>query len=110
MTTEKRVINISLSVEEWEKFNTARAKTPYRNKREYARKLLLGDPVTIYYRNKSFDEFSNYFIGFKNQMNTLLAKDCLSEDERMWILAEMFSFKRIINSIYDDVCKNAECH
>jgi hypothetical protein len=110
MTTEKRVINISLSVEEWEKFNAALAETPYRSKREYARKLLLSDPVTIYYRNKSFDEFSNAYIGFKNQMNTLLAKDCLSEEERMWVMAEIWSIKQIVNSISDDVCKNAERH
>jgi hypothetical protein len=110
MTTEKRVINISLSVEEWEKFNTALAETPYRSKREYARKLLLGDPVTIYYRNKSFDEFSNAFIGLKNQMNILLAKDCLSGDEKMWLVAEIWSIKQIVNSIYDHVCKNAERH
>jgi hypothetical protein len=108
MTTEKRVINISLSEEEWEKFNKALAQTPYRSKREYARKLLLGEPVTIYYRNKSFDEFSNYFIGFKNQMNALLAKDYLPEDERMWIYAELWSFKQIINSIYDNVCKSTK--
>jgi hypothetical protein len=108
MTTEKRVINISLSVEEWEKFNKALAETPYRSKREYARKLLLGDPVTIYYRNKSFDEFCNYFIEFKNQMNAFLAKDCLCEEEKEWVAAEMFSFRWLINSIYDDVCKNTK--
>jgi hypothetical protein len=106
MTTEKRVINISLSVEEWEKFNKALAETQYRSKREYARRLILAEPVTIYYRNKSFDEFSNAYIGLKNQMNILLAKDCLSEDEKMWFAAEIWSIKEKVNSIYEDVRKN----
>jgi hypothetical protein len=105
MTTEKRVINISLSVEEWEKFNTALAETPYRSKREYARKLLLGDPVTIYYRNKSFDDLTTAFIGFKKLMDALLAKDFLTPGEIEWLMAEFLGIKWLIVSIYDDVRK-----
>jgi len=69
-----------------EEFNRAYAKTPYRSKSEYSRKMLLGKPVTIFYRNKSLDELIEGVIQLRKDLKSLSMAETITADERERLL------------------------
>jgi MobC-like protein len=60
-----RRLNIRLDQKEWDKLHKLTSNSTCRSVSEYSRKVLLEKPVTVFYRNRSFDEF-------EQQMNTVL--------------------------------------
>jgi hypothetical protein len=60
---DKERLNIRFTEEEWKDFLEGYAKSTCRSHSEYARKLLLEDPVNIVYRNQSFDDFEEQMAG-----------------------------------------------
>ena len=63
-------LNIRLSPQEWDKIHRLAANTTCRSVSEYARKVLAKQPVTVFYRNQSFDEFEEQMIRLLNQLET----------------------------------------
>lgn len=55
-------LNIRLSSQEWDRILYLSAGTTCRNISDYARKVLLKEPVTVFYRNQSFDAFEEQMI------------------------------------------------
>jgi hypothetical protein len=52
-----RRLNVRLSQPEWDKVHKLSSHTTCRSVSEYARKVLSDKPVSVYYRNQSFDDF-----------------------------------------------------
>jgi hypothetical protein len=50
-------LNLRLSEQEWNKIQKYSSNTTCRSVSEYCRKVLLNDPVAVFYRNQSFDKF-----------------------------------------------------
>lgn len=76
-----RRLNIRLTQQEWDKVHQLYTKTICRSISEYARKLLLNQPVKVLYRNQSFDILEEQMIRLIPQLddindnfNRLLAK------------------------------------
>ena len=76
-------LNIRLSTSEWDKINRLSANSTCRTVSEYARKVLAQQPVKIFYRNRSFDEFEEQMTGrliptleaFNKKFQSLLPAD-----------------------------------
>ena len=56
-------LNIRLSQRDWDKISALAGKSTCRSLSEYARKVLLQQPVKIFYRNATFDEFEDQMAG-----------------------------------------------
>jgi MobC-like protein len=64
-------LTIRLSEEEEKKLNGFCSRTTAKSLSEYARDLLLKEPVIVIYRNASADEFLAEMIGLKNELNAI---------------------------------------
>jgi len=64
-------MTIRLSPDEYEKLQTKFRQTTRRVFAEYLRDMLLQEPVTIWARNKSLDEFLPIAIGLKKELNAI---------------------------------------
>ena len=62
---------IRLSEEERQKLNDFFSRSTCNSMSEYARKVLLAEPVKIFYRNQSIDEFVEEIIGLKNELSAI---------------------------------------
>jgi hypothetical protein len=64
-------IHIRMTKTELEKLNKEFSNSIYRKRSEFARKKLLNKPVTVFYRSKSFDEFSTIIILLRNELSAI---------------------------------------
>jgi hypothetical protein len=85
----EKMFQFRLSEKEMEEFNRAFAKTPYRSKSEYSRKMLLGKPVTIFYRNKSLDELTELVIALKKDLQSLSTSIKNTTDNRGYVVVSI---------------------
>lgn len=63
MVEKEYRLNIRLSRQDWDKINLLAGKSTCRSLSGYARKVLLQQPVKVFYRNQSFDEFEDQMAG-----------------------------------------------
>jgi hypothetical protein len=82
----EKMFQFRLSEKEMEEFNRAYAKTPYRSKSEYSRKMLLGKPVTFFYRNKSLDDLIEGVVQLRKDFKRLSMTETITADEREYLL------------------------
>jgi hypothetical protein len=80
-----------MTVEDHEKFMAAYKNTICRSMGEYARKLLLGIPPTVTYRNRSVDDLIETAVLLRRDLLALLSKDSLTAAEKESL------FRRITN-------------
>lgn len=66
-----RRLNVRLSQQEWDKVHKLAANSTCRSTSEWARKVLSGKPVKVFYRNQSFDEFEARMTGLLPQFDTI---------------------------------------
>lgn len=75
MAKEKKIrskwLTVRLSETEEKKLQTLFEKTTARSLSEYARLVLLQEPVTVLYRNQSADELLPELIRLKNELNAI---------------------------------------
>ncbi|MDQ2720180.1 MAG: plasmid mobilization relaxosome protein MobC [Bacteroidota bacterium] len=64
-------LNIRLNEEEQNKLNKLYSRTTSNSLSEYARDVLLKEPVNILYRNQSADDFLSEMILLKNELNAI---------------------------------------
>jgi len=83
-------LNLRLSEQEWNKIHKLASSTTCRSVSEYCRDVLLHEPVTVYHRNKSFDDFEEDLAPllpilktFGDDLNTLIQE--LSHDNNTGI-------------------------
>ena len=84
-----------------EEFDRAYQNTIYRNKSQYARKLLLGKPVTVICRNRSLDDFIEMAVEIKKDLKTLLTMEVFTS-------AEKEELKTRVNLIMNELIKIIE--
>ncbi|MDJ1503556.1 plasmid mobilization protein [Xanthocytophaga agilis] len=64
-------LHVRLSLEEYNQLQGNYAKTTCRKLSEYSRKILLGKPVRILYRNQSLDDFMAEMIQLRKELNLI---------------------------------------
>jgi hypothetical protein len=97
-------INVSLKEHEYEKFNQAYYGTNYRSKAAYARKLLLGKPATVLYRNRSLDDFIETAVQLRKDLKLLLSKETFTAQEKTELNRKLLSIEEnLIKTI--ELCK-----
>jgi hypothetical protein len=84
-----------------EEFDRAYKNTMYRNKSQYARKLLLGKPVTVICRNRSLDDFIEAAVKIRKDLKAVLSTEIFS-------LVEREELKIRINLIMNELIKIIE--
>ncbi len=60
-----------MTEEEYTKLQTAYGETTCRIFSTYLRTVLLHQPITVYYRNRTADEFADAAVQLKNEMNEI---------------------------------------
>lgn len=68
--SRQRRLNIRLSEEEWDKLHKLAGNTTSRSVSEYSRKILLNQPVKVFYRNQSFDDFEEQMTQLLTQLES----------------------------------------
>ena len=66
-----RWLHLRLTEAEYKKIKTAFLQTTKQKLSEYARSVLLHQPVTVYTRNQSFDDFVAEMILLKNELKAI---------------------------------------
>jgi len=94
------------TLEEWGKLQRDWANSTCRSVSEYVRKIILHQPVAIYYRNKSFDDFIEEAIALRNEMQLIRldARLDMASQERLIQVQE--AIKKSINQLVDYVREN----
>ena len=96
-----KIIGFHVSAKEFEEFTQAYKRTVYRNKSEYARKMLLGKPVTTIFRDRSLDDFIESAVQIRKDLKKVLAMEVFTPAER-----EDFNMKA--NQVVDNLIKIVE--
>ncbi|MDP4244554.1 MAG: plasmid mobilization relaxosome protein MobC [Bacteroidota bacterium] len=68
MERRSRNMTIRVSPEEYASLQEKYKKTTCRSMSEWCRDLIFQNPVTVYYRNESLDEFLTLAIAIKNEL------------------------------------------
>lgn len=90
---------------EYESFLEGFRCTLYKKKSHYARRLLLGEPVTVIYRNHSLDDLIEMAVGLRKDLRLLLSKEILSAGEKEALTKRVQSIEeRLIQLI--DICSH----
>lgn len=100
-------ITIYLSSQEHDQIFEAFANTTCKSIGVYCKKLVMGKPLTVYYRDRSYDEFTEAFIEFRKNIATMLEKEGLKEEEKYQIIDGLQNIQQIVNKIYDHVRENS---
>ncbi|MBN9384787.1 MAG: hypothetical protein J0H74_28795 [Chitinophagaceae bacterium] len=85
----RKCIWTHVSPEEYAQLQKRLAESSDPSMASYARKLLLGRPVTIFYRDRAFDDFTEARIQFRKDVELILEKGGLSETEKDWLHRQM---------------------
>src|SRR5450631_4159220 len=80
-------MQIRLLPEEYEKLQTKFSTSIHHAFSQYVRDMLLQEPITVYSRNKSLDEFLSVAIALKNELNAI-GKDFNQAVKRLEILQD----------------------
>ena len=99
---------IRLSPSEMKRLKENCANTTSQNLSEYIRRATLGDPVNIFYRNKSFDEFVEEIVRLRNELQAI--RERMPADPRgfeVLILEKIIQIKTSINKLADYVRDNS---
>ena len=78
------------------------------NHAEYLRKVALGQRITIFYRNKSFDEFLDEAIRLRNEMQTVREKLPAAIPDLSVLIALQEKIKTILIQIFNHVRQNKD--
>lgn len=98
-----KIITIRLSEADYDKMMVNFGNTTCRSLTEFGTKLFTGKPVTVYYRNRSYDEFIVAAIGLKKRLEETAASAVFSETDKGWLSDEIQGIKSYLSKIYDHV-------
>lgn len=110
MSPQKKILSqhmyVSLTPEEYENVKTRVLNSTCRSTNEYLRKLVFGKKITVFYRNKSFDDFIEEAILLRRSLEDISGKIILNEAEREYFFRIVKEIKESINQLAEDVRKN----
>lgn len=102
----KKTIWLSVPPKEFETIIERLSGTTCRSLSEYARKSMLGKPIRVYYRNKSFDEFIESAILLKKRLDAILIRGVYTGAEREELTQYIKAIKEILVNIYENERQN----
>lgn len=71
MERRDKWLNIRLSEKEFETLKQLQSETTCKAFSEYARKIILGGPINVKYRNRSLDDFVADLVALKKQLHLM---------------------------------------
>lgn len=99
-------VSVGLKKEDIDRLRQERSNSTCRTLSEYCRKLLLGKPVRVFYRDQSFDAFIDEVIVLRKEMQNVLGKGPFSTEDERRLINLQEEIKKYINKIFDHVCQN----
>jgi len=75
-------VGTQMRPEEYQAFLEGFKHSLCKKKSHYARRLLLGKPVSVIYRNRSLDDFIEMVIGLRKDLRDLRSKENFSASEK----------------------------
>lgn len=63
-----RVLRVNVSQAEFDRVTTKYKNTTFKNRSDFFRSRIFGDPETVFYRSKSLDEFIPIALRLKNEL------------------------------------------
>jgi hypothetical protein len=102
----KKTIWLSIPPKEYQIIIELISRTTCRSMSEYARKSMLGKPIKVFYRNKSFDEFVEIAILLKKRLDAILIAGLYAGAEKEALAADIKVIKEYMIKIYDHERKN----
>jgi len=102
----KKVIHHSLRVsiedKEYQRLKNECAKTTCKSLSEYVRKIIFGKRMQVYYRNQSFDEFTEESIQLKKTLILVCDKGDYKAPDKEFLLKKIEQIQRLLNKIVDE--------
>ena len=99
-------VHVALYKEDLEKLQQGMGNSTCRSLSEYCRGLLLGEPITLFYRNQSFDAFIEEAIALRKEMKSLREELPFTKENEERLIALEKEIKLCINKIFDHVREN----
>lgn len=99
--TKEKMIWCRMAVGDHERFMAGYKKTIYRSVSEYARKLLLGVPPTVIYRNRSLDDLIETAVLLRRDLLTLVSKDSFTASEKEGIHSKITNLEDSLTKILE---------
>lgn len=95
-------MRVSITDKEYQQLKAERAKTTCRSLSEYVRKLITGERIEVYYRNKSYDEFTEESIRFKKALVMVCEQGDYTAPDKQFLLEKIEQIQGILNKIVDE--------
>jgi len=92
----KKCLIIYLNQDEKNKFKDARARSTCRTLSEYGRKLLLGEPVTIYHRDQSLDDITENFIELNRELEKIKTNGVLPDADKTHLFQQIENIRDML--------------
>ena len=99
-------VTIQVTEEDLQKLEERLANSTCRTMSEYGRKLLLGKPVTVLYRNQSLDAFIDEAIALRTEMEQVRKGLTFSKENEIRLILLQDQANKWIYKIFEHVCQN----
>jgi hypothetical protein len=93
------IMSIHCSKEEYNKISELQKGTICRSLSEYARKMMLGQPVAVIFRNASLDAMIDMINETRNQLERLIEHRSLSVGDKAELKSLILELQLIFNTI-----------
>lgn len=99
-------ITIHFTIDEYDFLHHSYVNSIHRTLSDYVKRRIFAKPITVTYRDRSFDDFIEMCIQFKKELDKIPSLNGLTEDEKEWLNKEVATIKETIIKIYDYVRQN----
>ena len=103
-------VAFNLTPAEKEKVIKEMSATACRSFTDYARRKLLDEPLTVLYRNRSYDEFTEAYLDFKKDLHAILENGLLAENDQEWLKDRINVLTNTVIKLYDHVRQDRKKH
>ena len=100
---KRRTLGIHFSETDYQHLVDAFKLTTCRTMAEYLRKRVLNEPITVFYRNKSLDDFTETAISFNKKADAILKKGDFDNDDTNWLCQDIKVIKEMIINTYNAI-------
>lgn len=98
---KRHIVRTQMQADEYASFLKGFSRTLYKKKSHYARKLLLGEPVTVIYRNHSLDDFIEMAVGLMKELRLFASMETLSVSEKETLEQKVLSIQKHLIQVID---------
>jgi hypothetical protein len=103
-------VAFKLTPAEKEKVLNDMSATACRSFTDYARRKLLDKPLTVLYRNQSYDEFTEAYLDFKKDLYGILENGLLAGNDQEWLKERIHVLTNTVIKLYDHVRQGRKGH